>query len=159
MKNQERIKRNSCKAIIIDDNQLLCVKKSDETGPYFVIPGGGQNWGEELEKTLFRECKEEIGTEPKEVLNLVCIREFLGNKQDFPNANKNLHQIEFYWHCSIDRNKVNMGENPDSKQIGIEWINIKEIDKTRLYPEIIKDRIKKITECKKIENIYVGAAN
>ena len=97
---------------------------------------------------------------------LVCIREYLGFKQDFPNANKNLHQIEFYWHCKIRREDVKNGNNPDSKQIGIEWLKIEELEKFRIYPKIIIEKVKILNEKMIDENsirpsksIYVGSAD
>jgi len=34
--------RNSVKALIIRDNRLLCIQKSDVYGSYYLLPGGGQ---------------------------------------------------------------------------------------------------------------------
>lgn len=157
--NTTQVKRNSCKAVILDNDELLVVKKIDETGIYYVIPGGGQNWGEELHDTLKRECLEEVGIEPYEINELICIREFFGSKQTFPNANKQLHQIEFYFHCKVDRNKVCIGHEIDKKQIGIEWLKISNLKNERLFPEIIKDKIMKIMNNEDIKNIYVGSAD
>ena len=41
--------RNSCKAVIIEDNQILTIKKIDGDEVYHVLPGGGQEFGEQLE--------------------------------------------------------------------------------------------------------------
>ena len=62
--NMEKKKkvRNSAKAVIIRDNKLLVLIKRDQDGPYAVLPGGGQRWGETLPDALMRECQEEIGT-------------------------------------------------------------------------------------------------
>ncbi len=159
MESDLQKKRNSCKAVIINNKQVLCVKKEDEAGPYYVIPGGGQNWGEELHDALIRECIEEIGTKPIEIFELICIREFIGARQDFPNANKNLHQVEFYWHCSVARENVKTGNNPDAKQIGVEWLDIKNLEHIRLYPHAIKEKIINVNNKTRIGNIYVGAAD
>lgn len=52
--------RNSAKAIIIQDDELLALKMEDKDGYYFILPGGGQEHGENLHETLKRECKEEM---------------------------------------------------------------------------------------------------
>ena len=41
----------------------MAIKKEDKDGYYFILPGGGQEHGENLHETLKRECIEEIGEE------------------------------------------------------------------------------------------------
>ena len=53
--------RNSAKAIIIRNGQILCTKNRDLLEEFYLLPGGGQNHGEPLYETLKRECLEEIG--------------------------------------------------------------------------------------------------
>jgi len=51
--------RNSAKAIIIRDNNLLVIKNRSEGSDWYILPGGGQNHGESLVAALKRECLEE----------------------------------------------------------------------------------------------------
>lgn len=53
--------RNSTKAIIIRDRCLLVIAYKDEGGPYFALPGGGQEPGETIADAVRRECREELG--------------------------------------------------------------------------------------------------
>jgi len=69
--------RNSAKAIIIKDGKLLTTKNQSRTGIFFILPGGGQEFGETLHETLERECREEIGCKV-EVSELLWIREYRG---------------------------------------------------------------------------------
>lgn len=55
--------RNSAKALIIVDGKLLCTKNEDQWGFFYLLPGGGQNPGENLWDALRRECREEIAAE------------------------------------------------------------------------------------------------
>lgn len=62
------MKRESARAIIIENNKVLTVfrRKIDEEGnvkEYYVIPGGGIEEGETNEETVVRELKEELGLE------------------------------------------------------------------------------------------------
>ncbi len=43
MKTMTRPIRNSVKAIIRRGGEILLVRKSDESGDYYIFPGGGQN--------------------------------------------------------------------------------------------------------------------
>ena len=52
--------RNSVKAIITHQGQLLVLEMRDQQGPWFQLPGGGQNSGETLHQALTRECWEEV---------------------------------------------------------------------------------------------------
>jgi 8-oxo-dGTP pyrophosphatase MutT (NUDIX family) len=59
------MKRESSRAIIIEDGKLLCIfrRKIDDQGhksEYYVIPGGGIEKGETKRETVLRELKEEL---------------------------------------------------------------------------------------------------
>ena len=58
-------KRESARAVIIEDNKLLCIfrRKIDDLGnifEYYVIPGGGIEENETKRDTVLRELKEEL---------------------------------------------------------------------------------------------------
>ena len=40
--------RNSAKAVIVKDEKLLTVKIQENGGIYYILPGGGQEHGENL---------------------------------------------------------------------------------------------------------------
>ena len=50
--------RNSAKAVILKDNKLLAIEKVDRDGQWYLLPGGGQEFGETLIDALKRECLE-----------------------------------------------------------------------------------------------------
>ena len=62
------MKRESARAIIIEDGKLLCIfrRKIDDAGnkqEYYVIPGGGIEDGETTRESAIREIKEELGVD------------------------------------------------------------------------------------------------
>ena len=42
--------RNSAKAIIVKNGKLLTMKGIDNKGDYYLLPGGGQGFGETLQQ-------------------------------------------------------------------------------------------------------------
>lgn len=134
--------RNSAKAIIIRDNKILLTKNKDVEGFFYLFPGGGQEHGEILPKALKRECVEEIGCEV-EVGALLHVREYIGKNHEHASFDSDLHQVEFYFACRIlsewsDHLKPS---NPDSHQVGVEWIDIHVLKQYRLYPKEISSHI------------------
>ena len=145
--------RNSVKAIIIRDNKLLCIKKSDSVGDYFLLPGGGQNKNEIFKDTVKRECLEELGAEIS-VNNLRYIREYLGKNHEFKETD-NSHQVEFMFNCDLlTEPNFESAHEKDDGQSGIEWIDLDKSNEYRIYPKDLLNRINR-----KYEEVYWGDVN
>jgi len=148
--------RNSSKAVIIQNQQMLLTKNKDDLGFFYLFPGGGQEIGETLIEAVYRECLEEIGAEIT-VKDLIHIREYIGKNHEFAEWDSDIHQVEFYFLCHLkdSNSSLTNGSNPDSNQVAVEWIGLKKIDEIRVYPKalgnIIKNNIK--------SNIYIGDVN
>lgn len=147
--------RNSAKAIIKRDDHILLIKKEDEQGAYYIFPGGGQEKFETLEEAVRRECLEELDV-AVEVHDLVCIREYIGRHHEFAEFDRDVHQIEFYFLCTITEEHVN-GEpiQPDTDQIGTEWIPVQQIVEYRIYPKAMMQPIQNVSH----HPIYLGDVN
>ena len=145
--------RNSVKAIIIRNNKLLCIKKSDSVGDYYLLPGGGQNKNETFEDTVKRECLEELGAKIS-VNNLRYIREYIGKNHEF-NETDNSHQVDFMFNCNLlTEPNFELAHEKDDNQSGIEWIDLDKSKEYRIYPKDLLDRINS-----KYEEIYWGDIN
>ncbi|KOR87645.1 NUDIX domain-containing protein [Paenibacillus solani] len=126
--------RNSAKAIIVRDHQVLLTKNVDHLGDFYLFPGGGQEKGETLVQALVRECQEEIGREV-EVLDLRHVREYIGANHEFAEWDSDIHQVEFYFECRlVGESDLFQGHNPDEYQVGVEWVDLSALDQIRLYP-------------------------
>lgn len=90
MRNR-RIVRNSAKAVIVQDDKLLAIKKQDKDGYSYILPGGGQEHGENLHLTLKRECIEEIN-DNVEIGDLIFIREYIGENHEHFEFDSEVHQ-------------------------------------------------------------------
>ncbi|MBW3114644.1 MULTISPECIES: NUDIX domain-containing protein [Bacillaceae] len=134
--------RNSAKAIIIQNNKILLTKNKDDDGIFYLFPGGGQEKGETLHEALIRECIEETG-EVVAVGELVHIREYIGKNHEHAAFDFNLHQVEFYFKCTFlhEWSDHHAPSNPDSHQVGVEWIDLDALKNYRLYPKEIASYI------------------
>lgn len=131
-------------------------KNKDDFGFFYLFPGGGQEHGEELKDAVQRECLEEIG-EKVVVSSLVYVREYIGKNHEFAAWDSDVHQIEFYFQCSLESNDSTFvnATNPDKDQVGVEWIHIKYLEEIRLYPKALS----KIIKNNELEFRYLGDVN
>ncbi|CCJ34330.1 MULTISPECIES: NUDIX domain-containing protein [Caloramator] len=149
--------RNSAKAIIIKDGKLLCTKNKDQFGIFYLLPGGGQNKGENIIEALKRECKEEIGAEV-EVGDLKFVRDYIGKNHEFKEWDSDVHQIEYMFICFL-KGEINYekANEKDAYQIGIEWIDLKNLKGVRIYPKKLSEVIKEDGSFEDI--VYLGDVN
>lgn len=151
--------RNSAKAIIVNENKVLLTKNQDKEGYFYLCPGGGQEHSETLHAALERECIEEIGYNI-EIGELLHIREYIGKNHEYSSFDFDVHQVEYYFHCQVknEQDKHIEPSNPDSHQVGIEWVDIKDLLECRLYPKELRKYI--IKHCNKEKSpVYLGDIN
>ncbi|MBL7162488.1 MAG: NUDIX domain-containing protein [Anaerolineales bacterium] len=154
MKRKVRV---SAKAIIIRDGRLLAMHHVDAEGNYFLLPGGGQHNGETLISAVERECQEEAGVKI-EVGDVLFIRDYIEANHEFARDKPDFHQVEIMFQCKLlDDSKVGRAEEMDTRQIGVCWIPLGEIEKFRIYPKILKTLLKDNKLNK--QKIYLGDVN
>lgn len=133
--------RNSVKALIIRANKLLCIRKTDVAGAYYLLPGGGQEKNETFIDTLERECREELGA-GVEVGNLRYIREYIGKNHEF-SADDDAHQVEFMFECRLlEEPDPKAATHVDAGQEGVEWIDLGNQAGARVYPKVLVERLR-----------------
>lgn len=130
--------RTAARALIIENGCLLAIKMRDKSGIFYILPGGGQRHGETLHQCLARECLEEIGTEV-EVGELLYVREYIGKHHEFRHTHGAFHQVESVFRSTVSNpDEIGPGSEHDKKQIGVEWIPLRELQSRRLLPDVIK---------------------
>ncbi|WP_186759710.1 NUDIX domain-containing protein [Planococcus sp. CPCC 101016] len=151
--------RNSAKAIIIEDAKVLLTKNEDKEGYFYLFPGGGQEHGEVLSETVRRECIEELG-QRVEVNELLHVREYIGKNHEHADFDGHVHQIEYYFVCQIKPPQTNtqLPTNPDSHQIGVEWLPIANLLDYRIYPKGIRKYVEEYKNSKR-NKVYLGDIN
>lgn len=149
--------RNSAKAVIIKDEQLLTVKIQENGHTYYILPGGGQEHSETLHEALKRECLEELGAEV-EIGDLLFVREYIGKNHELAKYHAHAHQTEFMFLCDVHQDTFNNGSNPDKNQTGTEWLPIKDLLQYKLFPQALRTHL--ISYFNKVKTpTYVGDIN
>jgi len=122
------------RAIIIEDNKLLTIKRVKKDLVYYVFPGGGVEKDEDFESAMKRECKEELG------VNIEIVNNFTSERFDI----NNIEQLEHFYVCKIFSGELGTGDGPEydenSEYEGtheIKWINVKDLLNYDLRPSNI----------------------
>ena len=125
--------------IIKQENNFL-IMRVDNT-PYYHIPGGHIEIGEDSKQAIIREMKEEIGYDVQET-NLFAIQENFWTKN-----NKKCHGIEFYYIIKLkhrleikDYQRLE-NDKGEEKLLDIKWATLEELKDIDLRPSNIKDML------------------
>jgi ADP-ribose pyrophosphatase YjhB (NUDIX family) len=124
------------RAVIIENNKILLLKRKKDNIVYWVLPGGQVENGEINELALARECREELGVQVK-VKELV--HEMLSQKPEIYG------QSEYFFNCEIVGGTLGSGIGPEWQSNSgykgsykIEWIDLGHLSEIDLKPEEMK---------------------
>ena len=151
------MKRNSSKAIIVQDGRILLTVNSDDQGDFYLLPGGGQKHGETLHETLKREVLEETGWTVT-VEKLLLVRDYIGANHEFAQWEADAHQTEFMF----EARPVRRQGDPllqDAWQTGMEWMLIDRLDEIKLYPSVLKKILPELLSGTYKGPLYLGDVN
>ena len=132
--------RYAARAIIIQDNRILCLKKVGDIGTFFVLPGGGQNPSELLSATVKRECQEELGA-AIEVGRLCYVQEYVGDNHDFRKQHKGRHFVNHYFECKLLEPIETHPITPDDGQLGLEWLDVSRLTALPFFPRALAAKL------------------
>lgn len=132
--------RISAKAVIVSDGAILLTRNlhpDDPDGDFYLLPGGGQRHGESLTACLRREVREETGY-PVAVGDVLWIRDYIGANHEFAEHERDVHQVEVMFSCSIDATAdVSEPTEPDSWQLSVDWVPIAGVSRIRIFPSAL----------------------
>ena len=142
--------RNSAKAVLVHDGKILLNRCVSRFGEYYALPGGGQRNGETLTEAVKRELLEETGY-AVQPLRLAGVYERVSTTHTDANA----HKIYFIFYCRLaDLNRRRPTET-DRFQVGMEWVDLRDVRKRNLFPRAIRDNIPSLIGYG--ETIYIGS--
>jgi ADP-ribose pyrophosphatase YjhB (NUDIX family) len=145
--------RNSAKAIVVDEGRILLNRCTSRFGEYYALPGGGQNPGETLTDAVTRELLEETGYQVKP-MRLSGIYERISERPG-EDDDKLCHKIYFIFVCRLLSGEAAPPTEHDRFQIGLTWVNIKDIPTCNLFPHAIRDNIQAMLSFG--ETIFIGS--
>ncbi|MFA5069998.1 MAG: NUDIX domain-containing protein [Patescibacteria group bacterium] len=128
------------KAIIIENNKILLLKRNREGRIYWVFPGGQVESGETDEQALKREVKEEVGVD-------VSVGKLIfQTKYKLPK--KETKEDEYFYLCRYIGGEIGTGQGPEyqpnSGYVGTyepQWVAIKDLRKMKVLPEEVKNLV------------------
>ncbi|PSR08823.1 MAG: NUDIX hydrolase [Bacteroidetes bacterium] len=127
--------RNSVKAIVLQDGRLLCNQNQDQRGIFYCLPGGGQEYQENLREAVVRECLEEVSARV-EVGELLFVRDYIGRNHAGQERLQRVHQVEFFFRCQLAPEAVPaLGTGADRYQTGVSWLPLTELEAAGFYPK------------------------
>ena len=119
--------------ILIEDDRVLLIEHTKNDRSYWLLPGGGVDWGESIEEAIKREFLEETNL-TVEIENFLFISETLA-----PDNTK--HVINLYFRVNRISGDMLLGE--ESILSDLKFFTLEEIEKIKIYPNI-NDILKKI---------------
>lgn len=136
--------RVGAKALVIHDGHLLVTANRDHAEghnpeAFYLLPGGGIEFGEATSDAVRRECLEETSIDV-EVGELACIRDYIGASHEFSHWDSGFHQVDLmFWATPTTASQVpRTGEVLDTWQTGARWVPLDQLDDLALYPAALK---------------------
>ena len=128
--------------ILIEDNKILLIQHHKNDKKYWLIPGGGNDWGETTKEALIREYKEETNMD-------IEVDEFLFFSETI-SPDKKRHVLNLFY--KIHRNNKNdsiikLGE--EAVLTDLKFVTKEELKTMTIYPNI-KENLLKLMNNEKI---------
>jgi ADP-ribose pyrophosphatase YjhB (NUDIX family) len=138
----------SVKALIIQNGQVLCVKHLRNNQVAYSLPGGKPKPNESLSESLCRECHEEIGASIG-IGDIYGVFDFF--KPPKPLKQNQKHVVEVVFTCTLPNDYlVKNGHSPDKGQLGVAWLNLKNLSHINLYPSRLKDMLENLASSNQV---------
>lgn len=136
--------RTRVAAVIIRDGRVLLVAHKKNKDIYWLLPGGGVDFGESLERALQRELREELGiTASVGDIVLVC---------DSIDPEQRRHIVNIFFRCTPDDGNYSLGADGRLHRYG--FFSIDELRDIILFPPI-KDELMTLIRGDHITRIYL----
>jgi 8-oxo-dGTP pyrophosphatase MutT (NUDIX family) len=134
--------RVAAKAVVIDGGEVLLTRNlhpDDPDGEFYLLPGGGQHYGESLSECVRREVFEETGYGVS-VAEVLLVRDYIGANHEFAAYEPDVHQVEVMFSCSVDRSEAPTEPTEvDDWQLSVEWVRIEDLADLRIFPRALAE--------------------
>ena len=134
--------------ILIENDKILLIQHYKNNKKYWLIPGGGNDWGETAKEALIREYKEETNMDI-EVDKFLFFSETIS-----PNKERHVLNLFFKVHRN-NKNDYNIQLGNEEVLTDLKFVTKEELKKMTVYPNI-KENLLKLMNGEKVEN-YLGS--
>ncbi|MBN1500512.1 MAG: NUDIX domain-containing protein [Spirochaetes bacterium] len=124
--NEKRKIRVRVGAVIINDRRVLLIEHIKDGKKYWLVPGGGVKFGENLKEALERELKEELSIK-------ITVNDLLFSS-DSISKNENRHIINLYFSCQHEFGNLQLGDDERLNNFG--YFSADELAKMTIIPQI-----------------------
>jgi len=130
---------NRAVGVIGQHNKFLIMKV--DNSPYYHLPGGHIEIGEDSLSAVKREIKEELDFDCIKA-NLFCIQENFYEKKGVAH-----HGVEYYYLIEIEENvetinkEIEENDRGVAKHLSVRWVDLQELKETDLRPKTLKESI------------------
>lgn len=133
---------------MIRRGKVLLVEHTKSSKSYYLVPGGGVDYCEDVRSALIREFMEELSIEI-EPLDIVHISESIS-----PDSDR--HILNIFFMCRYKSGEPLLGN--DKRLSGYGFFTADQLDALKIYPLFLKKRLKEIMLSKKKSPVYMGSS-
>ena len=127
--------------ILIEDNKILLIQHHKNDKKYWLIPGGGNDWGETTKEALIREYKEETNMD-------IEVDEFLFFSETIsPDKKRHVLNLFYKIHRNNNDSIIKLGE--EAVLTDLKFVTKEELETMTIYPNI-KENLLKLMNNEKI---------
>lgn len=126
MSHDKQMPRIRVAAIIVRGDSLLLVRHEKDGHSYWLLPGGGVDFGEPLDKALQRELREEASVDIR-VKDLIFASDSIS-----PDGDR--HIVNLYFAAEILNGEAALGTDP--RIVELRYVPVAELAALTLYPDI-----------------------
>ncbi len=141
--NQIRIR---VAGILVRDQKILLVRHEKNGQSYFLLPGGGMEFGETAEQALIREFKEEVGLEI-EVGRLVMVQDSIP---------PNLHRQVLNMYFLVSTSSFDIKVTQDKVLKGADFFTFDDFMNKKVNPDVKKEIVEGLKNQWQGSALYLG---
>lgn len=113
-------------AIICQEGRILLVRHVKDENAYWLLPGGGVDYGESMGAALERELREETGLE-------IAVGDVVFVSDSVP-SDRHRHMVQICFQATVVGGELAC--TPDHRLVGAEFVPIDDLATLTIYPDI-----------------------
>lgn len=110
--------------LIYEEDRVLMIRHKKDSREYWLVPGGGLEFGETVDFCIKREMKEECGID-------VCVEKFVFSCETIGN---NRHILHLFFRGKRTGGNLRLGN--EENLAGLEFIPLDRLKQITVYPEV-----------------------